>query len=166
MALTGIGIYKLLPKTNCKQCGFPTCLAFAMKVAARAVELSLCPDVTEEAKQALEAASRPPIRLVVIGSGDRKIEVGNEVVMFRHEKTFYHPPGLMVRVSDTAPAEEVGKLVDEVSSYSVERVGLQLQLNGFAIENKSGDATTFTNCVELVQSKTDLPLVLMSQAGL
>ncbi len=164
MALTGVEIYKLLPKTNCKKCGFPTCLAFAMKVAAKSVELALCPDITEEAKQALESAARPPIRLVTVGATDRKIEVGNEVVMFRHDKTFYHPPGLMVRVQDNAPAEEIGKLVDEVASYSVERVGMQLQLDGFAIDNKSGDASTFANCVEQVQSKANLPLVLMSQS--
>ena len=47
MALTGIEIYKFLPKTNCKECGFPTCLAFAMKLAAKGVELSLCPYVAE-----------------------------------------------------------------------------------------------------------------------
>ena len=163
MALTGIEIYKHLPKTNCKECGFPTCLAFAMKLAAKAVELSLCPYVSEEAKQALEAASRPPIRLVTIGAGERKIEVGNEVVMFRHEKTFYHPPGFVVRVKDSEPADAVAKLVAEVAGYSVERVGLELKMDGFAIENKSKDGGSFVKCVELVSSKTDLPLVLMSQ---
>ena len=101
MALTGIEIYKHLPKTNCKECGFPTCLAFAMKLAQKGVELSACPYVTDEAKEALEAAARPPIRLVTIGGDGRKIEVGNEVLMFRHEKTFYHQPGIVVRVKDT-----------------------------------------------------------------
>ncbi len=47
MALSGIQIYKLLPQTNCKECGFPTCLAFAMKLAAKQVELSACPYVSE-----------------------------------------------------------------------------------------------------------------------
>jgi len=162
MALTGIQIYKFLPKTNCKECGFPTCLAFAMKLAAKGVELSLCPYVSEESKQALEAASRPPIRLITIGSGDKKIEVGNEVVMFRHEKTFYHPPGIVVRLKDNQPAAALAKLVDGVASYSVERVGLELSLNGFAIENDSKDGGNFVKCVELVKSKADLPLVLMS----
>ena len=162
MALTGIEIYKFLPKTNCKECGFPTCLAFAMKLAAKAVELSLCPYVSEEASQALEAASRPPIRLVTVGTGDRKIEVGNEVVMFRHEKTFYRPPGFVVQIKDTDSADEIAKLVGEVTSYSVERVGLELKLDGFAIENASNNGENFVRCVELVKSKTDLPLVLMS----
>jgi acetyl-CoA decarbonylase/synthase complex subunit gamma len=162
MALSGIEIYKHLPKTNCKECGFPTCLAFAMKLAAKAVELSLCPYVSEEGKQALEAASKPPIRLVTVGAGERKIEVGNEVVMFRHEKTFYHPPGLVVRIKDSEPADAVANLVDEVTGYSVERVGLELKVDGFAIENVSKNGGNFVNCVEQVSSKTDLPLVLMS----
>ena len=163
MALTGIEIYKHLPKTNCKECGFPTCLAFAMKLAAKGVELSLCPYVSDEAKQALDAASRPPIRLVTIGAGDRKIEVGNEVVMFRHEKTFYHPPGFVVRVKDSDPDNDVAKLVAEVAGYNVERVGLELKMDGFAIENESKDGGSFVKCVEQVSSKTDLPLVLISQ---
>jgi len=163
MALTGIEIYKHLPKTNCKKCGFPTCLAFAMKLAAKSVELSLCPDVSEEAKQALEAAAKPPIRLVTVGAGEKAFEVGNEVVMFRHEKTFYHAPGLMLQLKDTDPAEQTANQVAEAASYSVERVGIEMTLNGFAIKNESADAATFAKCVELVKSKTDLPLVLMSQ---
>ena len=70
MALSGLEIYKLLPKTNCKDCGFPTCLAFAMKVATKQVGLEKCPHVTAAAAAALESASRPPIQLVVIGAGD------------------------------------------------------------------------------------------------
>jgi len=163
MALTGVEIYKYLPKTNCKECGFPTCLAFAMKLAAKAVELSLCPYVSEEAKQALEAASKPPIRLVTIGAGERKIEVGNEVVMFRHEKTFYHPPGIVLRVKDNDSADDISRLVDDVAGYSVERVGLELKMDGFAIENATKDGGSFAKCVELVSSKTDLPLILMSE---
>ena len=69
MALTGLDIYKLLPKTNCKECGFPTCLAFAMKLAQKGTELSKCPYVSEASKAALDAASAPPIRLVTVGTG-------------------------------------------------------------------------------------------------
>ena len=44
MGLTGIQIFKLLPKTNCGECGSPTCLAFAMALAAGKAELEKCPD--------------------------------------------------------------------------------------------------------------------------
>ncbi|MCL5256268.1 MAG: acetyl-CoA decarbonylase/synthase complex subunit gamma [Chloroflexi bacterium] len=163
MALSGLEIYKNLPKTNCKECGFPTCLAFAMKLAAKGVELSACPYVSEAAKQALEAAAAPPIRLVTIGADSRKIEVGNEVVLFRHEKTFYHQPGIVVRVKDTEPADQIAKTAKEVGGYSVERVGLQLTLDGIAIENTSGDPAKFAAAVKAVKDTATVPLILMSQ---
>jgi len=162
MALTGVQIYKFLPKTNCKECGFPTCLAFAMKLAAGGVELALCPYVSDEGKSALAAAAKPPIRLVTVGAGEKKIEVGNETVLFRHEKTFVHPAGIVVKVKDTASADEVAKTVKDVSGYSVDRVGITFGLDGIAIQNESGDAAAFTKCVEAVGSQTDLPLILMS----
>ena len=90
MALTGLEIYKQLPKTNCKKCGFPTCLAFAMQLAQKKVALDKCPDVTEDGKAALAGASAPPMKLVAVGVADNKIEVGNETVLFRHEESFYH----------------------------------------------------------------------------
>ena len=110
----------------------------------------------------MEAASKPPIRLVTIGAGEKKIEVGNETVMFRHEKTFVHPTALVVKIKDTTPADEAAKTVQDACSYSVDRVGMTFGLDGFAIQNDSGDAATFAKCVETVSSKTELPLILMA----
>ena len=70
MGLTGIAIFKLLPKTNCGDCGVPTCLAFAMNLAAAKAELSACPHVSDAAKELLAADSAPPIRPLTIGVGD------------------------------------------------------------------------------------------------
>jgi acetyl-CoA decarbonylase/synthase complex subunit gamma len=162
MGLSGLAIYKLLPKTNCKECGFPTCLAFAMKLSQKQVELSACPHVSEEAKTALAAASAPPIRLITVGAGDNKVEVGNETVMFRHEKTFYHQPGVFVRVKDTQPLAEVEEVVAQVDGYSVERVGMTLSLSGIAVESASGQAENFAACVESARGKTQRPLILMA----
>ncbi|MCL4535579.1 MAG: acetyl-CoA decarbonylase/synthase complex subunit gamma [Bacteroidetes bacterium] len=162
MALTGLQIYKLLPKTNCKECGVPTCLAFAMKLATKSAELSACPYVTEEAKNELEAASAPPVRLVSIGADGRKIEVGNETVLYRHDKTFYHQPGLVVRVKDTQSADEIKAVADAVCGYCVERVGLSLNVDGVAIENASGDTSAFAKAIEVVGSNANVALVLMS----
>ena len=163
MALTGLQIYKLLPKTNCRECGFPTCLAFAMKLAAKQVELISCPYVSEEAQAQLAAAAAPPIRLITISSDDRKVSVGNEVVLFRHEKTFYHPPALLVRVKDTQPLEEVEETVAQVAGYTVEYVGIPLYMDGLAVEAASGDASTFARCVAAVRETADLPLVLIAR---
>ena len=84
MALSGLDIYKLLPKTNCKDCGFSTCLAFAMALAQKKSSLDKCPHVSVESRQSLESASQPPVKLVTIGAGEGRVEIGNETVMYRH----------------------------------------------------------------------------------
>ena len=162
MGLSGLAIYKLLPKTNCKECGFPTCLAFAMKLAARQVELSACPYVSEEAKAALDAASAPPIRLITVGTDTRKVEVGNETVLFRHEKTFYHQPGFFFRLGDDEPAEAAQKKLEEIARYRVERVGISLGADGVAIQNKGGDAAVLAERVRQAIA-LGLPVILMGE---
>ncbi len=156
MALKALDIYKLLPKTNCKDCSCPTCLAFAMKLAQKQAALDECPHVSEESKSELEGSSAPPVRLITVGRGDSKLEIGNETVMFRHEETFYHPPGIGVIVSDedTSKIEVVGKL-DFV------RVGQQLKVNVIAIENTSGQADTFAAAAEAAAA-LDIAIVLMA----
>jgi acetyl-CoA decarbonylase/synthase complex subunit gamma len=162
MALSGLQIYKLLPKTNCKDCGYPTCLAFAMKLAAKQASLDDCPHVSDEAREALAAASAPPIRMVKLGSGEHEFQVGNETVMFRHEKTFFNPPGMALRVKDTEDADAIAEKVQQVSEYCVERVGIDMGYDAIAIENASGDPDTFAEAVKATRAKTSLPFVLMS----
>jgi acetyl-CoA decarbonylase/synthase complex subunit gamma len=165
--MSGLEIYKLLPggvkpphpKANCKECGFPTCLAFAMKLAAKQADLSTCPYVSAEARATLAAAAAPPIRLVTLGTGEAKLEVGNETAMFRHEKTFYHAPGLFLRVRDT---DDIEAKVGPAMAYSVERVGMQLGMSGVALENTSGSPETFAAAVKRVRALTAKPLILMS----
>lgn len=163
MALTGLQIYKLLPMTNCRECGYPTCLAFAMKLAAKQAELSACPYVSEQAKAQLEAASQPPVRLITLSRDGRKLEVGNEIVLYRHEKTFYHQPGLFVRVKDTQPLAEVEKTAEFIEAFNVDYVGLRLHYDGMAVEAASGNAASFSACVKAVLAKTKYPLILIAQ---
>jgi acetyl-CoA decarbonylase/synthase complex subunit gamma len=162
MALSGIQIYKLLPKTNCKDCGFPTCLAFAMKLAAKQVELSLCPHVSEESKNELEESATPPVRLVTLKSDGYEVKAGNEVVLFRHEKTFYHKPGIFIRVSDDLSDEEVSERITRLEGFHVNYVGIDLTIDGFAIESQSGNATAFANTISAVRTSTKKPVILIS----
>lgn len=154
MALSGIQIYKLLPQTNCKECGFPTCLAFAMKLAAKQVELSACPYVTDENKAQLAESSAPPIRLVTLKGAAGEVKAGNEVVMYRHEKTFYNKPGLFIRVKSAAG-------VAEADAYKVNYVGMDFTVDGFAVEADSPAAMTDT--VKAVRAATKRPLILLSK---
>lgn len=155
MALSGIQIYKLLPQTNCKECGFPTCLAFAMKLAAKQVELSACPYVTDESKKQLAESAAPPIRLITLRANGAEFKVGNEVVMFRHEKTFYNKPGLFLRVKASDP--EIAKRVAMADAYTVNYVGMDFTLDGFAIE-ADGDLPA---AVKAVREVTKRPLMLI-----
>jgi len=91
MAMTGLQIFKLLPKTNCGECGVPTCMAFAMKLAAKNAELAACPYASEEAIKTVGAASKPPIRLVKIGPPEREVLIGNETVMFATTRPLFIP---------------------------------------------------------------------------
>lgn len=163
MALTGIQIYKLLPKTNCKECGFPTCLAFAMKLAAKQVELSDCPYVSEESKTQLAESAAPPIRLVTLKSNGYEAKAGNEVVLFRHEKTFYHQPGIFLRVLDTESETEIKEKVEAADHYKVNYVGIDLSIDGFAVASVSGDAANFASVIKAVRQVSQRPLVLMSR---
>ncbi len=165
MPLTGLEIYKLLPQTNCKQCGFPTCLAFAMKLAAKQAELKQCPTVTEASKAKLEAAASPPIRLVTVTGAGTKHEVGNETVLFRHEKTFYHRPGLFVRVKAADGAEGVHAKVAEADAYLVDYVGIKLGVDGFALDGAGATAGQFAEAVAAARATTHKPLILMAEAA-
>ncbi len=163
MALSGLEIYKLLPKTNCKDCGFPTCLAFAMKLAVKQIELSVCPHVSPDSKAKLAEASEPPVRLISLKANGNEVKVGNEVVLFRHEKTFYNKPGLFIRVRDDEPAEQIKAKVASADSYKVTYVGRELTLDGFAVEAVKSDPDSFVAAVGAVREASQRPLILISR---
>lgn len=164
MGLTGIQIFKMLPKTNCKECGQPTCLAFAMALAAGKAELAKCPYVSDEAKAVLAEASAPPIRPVKIGNDERGFTIGGETCMFRHEKTFVNKPGFAIYVSDAMSEEEIDQKIDNFMKYRYERVGVLLKADMFAVKNESGDADKFKALVDKINGKTDATFTLMSDS--
>ena len=164
MALKALDIYKLLPKKNCKECGDPTCLTFAMKLAGGKADVDLCPYLNEEAKSVLGASTRPPIRLVKVGVGVRSFKIGEEFVLYRHDKTFYHPPGIVFRVLDTMTDAEIIAITERVRDETFTRVGSDLRFNGIAIENVSGSPETFAKAVATVERvEAHLPPVLITK---
>jgi len=162
MPLTGIEIFKLLPKTNCGDCGVPTCLAFAMNLASGKVELSACPHVSEESKEKLAEASAPPILPVTIGVGDRAVKIGGETVMFRHEKRFENPPGIAILIKDTMDDAEVDARLQKCKTLQYERVGLSLRPELVAVKSESGDPQKFEGVVGKVAQGNDGGIILMS----
>jgi len=162
MALTGIEIFKLLAKTNCKECGLPTCLAFAMALASGKAELDSCPYVSDEVREKLAEASAPPIRPVKIAMKEGVKTVGGETVMFRHEKTFFNPT-LIAGLVTTAQADgDVDKKLDTFMKLQYDRVGLLLRPELIAVLDANGDAGKFAALVKKVMDKTDAGLILCS----
>ncbi|MBM4448271.1 MAG: acetyl-CoA decarbonylase/synthase complex subunit gamma [Chloroflexi bacterium] len=162
MPLTGIEIFKLLPKTNCGDCGVPTCLAFAMQLASGKAVLSACPHVSEESKAKLAEASAPPILPVTIGAGARALKIGGETVMFRHEKRFENPPGIAILIKDNMDNAEVSARLQKCQALQYERVGLTLRPELVAVKGESGNPQKFAGVVGKVAQGSDCSLLLMS----
>ncbi len=164
MALTGMQIFKLLPKTNCGECGVPTCLAFAMNLAAGKAELDSCPYVSEEAREQLSEASAPPIRPVSIGAGVRVFKVGGETVMFRHEKTFYNPPGIAAVITSDMALKDIDRKLKEWNALQYERVGLNLRPELVALKDVNGNADSFKTAAEKIARESEFNLILMTES--
>ncbi len=161
MALTGLQIQKLLPKTNCKECGSNTCMAFAMKLAAKKADISECPYASEEAKQVLQAAVQPPVKCIALGP-DKALQLGDETVLYRHEKTFFHQTLLAVNINDTTLDEQVGRTLAEVRDYELQRVGETLVVDMVAVTHRAANPDRFVALAQQAWSVTRKPLVLRS----
>ena len=121
MALKGIDIFKLTPKKNCKECGCPTCMAFAMKAAAGALPISRCPHLSPEALETLAEATAPPMKTIEVGTGDAAFRLGGETVLFRHEKTLVNRPRFAVALASDDP--DVDAKLDAAGLVDYERIG-------------------------------------------
>jgi acetyl-CoA decarbonylase/synthase complex subunit gamma len=161
MALTALDIYKKLPRTNCKKCGFPTCMALAMQVAAKQKALTDCPDLADDVMNELSDASSPPMKLVKIGNNDKQFELGQETVMFRHEEKFHHPTAIAVKISSSLSNEDVLKRVELINNSVFERVGEKLKIQFCAVE--VDEVQNPTDRVRQVAEKSNLPLILMGK---
>ncbi len=163
MALTGIQIFKLLPQTNCKECGVPTCLAFAMNLASGKAELDACPYVSDEAKEQLAEASAPPIRPVALGKGVREVKTGGETVLYRHEKTFYNQTPIGAMVSSDIAASDLETKLKMWNAFQFERVGFNLRPELVALKDANGDKDAFAATAKTIAETSEFNLVLMSE---
>ncbi len=162
MALTGIQIFKLLPQTNCKECGAPTCLAFAMNLASGKAELDSCPYVSDEAREQLAEASAPPILPVKIGKGVRERTIGGETVLYRHEKTFYNPTILAATVASDISDDELKQKLTVWNAFQFERVGFNLRPELIVVDDANGDKDAFAKVAKTIAETSEFNLILKS----
>ena len=164
MPIAGSQIVKMLPgRRPCKDCGFPTCFAFAMKLASGGTTVDKCPYLSEEVKANLLDALAPPIKLVTIGSGESAVKIGNEEVIYRHEKTFVHPPGIALVISDKEDDARVEDKIRKIREFQFPWVGVNLKADLLALHFESGNKDKFLALVKKVYDSTDLGMVLISE---
>jgi acetyl-CoA decarbonylase/synthase, CODH/ACS complex subunit gamma len=157
---SGLEIYKLLPRTNCKKCGYPTCLAFAMALATKKIELAACPDVSETTKAALSQEARPPISTVTFGGEARRVTCGGETALFRHEKTFYHPTCMAITIPAASSPEAIRERCEKISRLQFDRVGELVSVDAVVVQSDGGQPERFSQAVAQVAASLDLALIL------
>ena len=162
--LSPIEVYKLLPGTNCKECGETNCMAFAAKLVTREATLQLCLPLLEPDYQAafdkLWALLKPPVRAVKVGVGDNKVTLGGEYVVYRHEFTYFNPTAIALDVSDEMPEEEFVSRIKAAQDFEYNYIGMKLKLDMIAVRSTSNDPATFEDAVKKASETSDLPLML------
>jgi acetyl-CoA decarbonylase/synthase complex subunit gamma len=164
--LSPIDVYKLLPKTNCKECGEENCLAFATKLVNREVTLEKCKPLLakmqEKAYKQLKEMLKPAIREVSVGVGDKAVKLGGKLVMYRHEFTYTNPTAIAIDVTDEMPDEMILDRVKRTDGFNFEYIGQTLRLDMVAVRSTSNDPDKFAAAVRKVAENTSLPMILCS----
>jgi len=174
--LSPIDVYKLLPKTNCKECGQDNCMAFATKIVNREIEIDSCKPLLkpENAKNyaKLKDLLKPAVKEITVGVGDKAKKIGGKLVMYRHEFTYKNPTAIAIDVTDEMPENEVVTRVQKAENFSFEYIGNTLRLDMVAVRCTSEDPDKFKSCVKKVSESTKLPMILctlnptIAEAGL
>ena len=160
-----LDVYALLDKSNCKECGYDTCMAFATDILERKVRVQDCTHLMQDPKQAknrnkLIEITTPPQKPVRIGAGEREIVVGGEEVLMRHQLTYYNETAIFVEVSDDLAESDLVDTVKYLSDLTIERIGDVLKINGIALRCISGDADKFKAAAKKVVEASNLPIML------
>ena len=158
MALKGLDIFKLTPKTNCKECGNPTCMAFAMKVAQGAIPIEKCPHMSAEALATLSEATAPPMKSLKVGTGAAEHTLGGETVLHRHEKTFVSENLFAVSVS----ADSIDAKLPEIEKVDYERIGERMYVEALNLEYTDKDS--YVQLVEKAKGKDRLLILDVKDA--
>lgn len=161
-----LDIYPFLPKTNCGKCEPKVCMAFAAKLAERAISLDECPEIFESKYERnlekLKGLLKPPVKEVTVGVGDNQVKIGGEIVLRRHEYRYMNPPPIAVSIDDEMPEEEILKRVEGIEKFRYSYIGKELKLDAIAIRSTSGDPAKFERAVKRVADASEKPLVLWS----
>lgn len=161
MALKALDIFKLTPKKNCKDCGFPTCMAFCMKVASGACEIEKCPHMSQEALDKLSEATAPLMKTLKIGTGKSQYDLGGETVLFRHEKTLVNRNRFAVEFCDYMSEEEINKKLNNIKAVNYIRIGEEMKVEIAALRYSSNKEAYINLINKVIQQNLSLAYIII-----
>jgi len=164
---TLLTVYKLLPQTNCGECGEVNCMTFASDLLERKKRVEDCPPLVKDAKYKAQAAKlveliAPPVREITLGVGERAVKIGGKQVMYRHDLTYHNPTAIAIDVSDRLSDAEIVERVNRAEKFQFTHIGESLRLDAIAVKAASGDPQRFAQVVATVAKNSSLPLILCS----
>ena len=135
MEMTGLQIFKYLPAakkeehSNCKQCGCPTCMAFALKLAKQNINIKKCPYISQELEEKYLHSVKHAQKTISIGD----LKIGGENVLFRHEKTFINRAPLAVIVDCNSVHYQ--EQIKRINEFEIKRVNENLKVDLIILKN-------------------------------
>ena len=150
--VTAMDVYKLLPQTNCEDCGEASCMAFATKLSEKEADLTLCTELSDKKFKKLDDLLAPAVKEIIIGKDEKAKIIGGDEVLYRYEESYYNQTVLAVDVPDDLDDSDFENRVKEIEDLEFERTGELLKLDAIALRNKSGDPEKFANCAKKLKS--------------
>lgn len=123
--LSGLQVFKYLPAAkklpqgNCKKCGAPTCMAFALKLAKNQTQIELCPYAPDELKEIFTESMKKPQEEVLLGH-KKQVLIGGENVLFRHDKTFVNKTAIAIVLDVSTPDWETK--LKRITDFEITRI--------------------------------------------
>ncbi len=143
MNLTGMQIFKYLPGakkaegTNCKKCGCPTCMAYALKLAKKQADIEKCPHIPAELKEKFAESSKVQQHEIKLS---QTLITGGENVMYRHDKTFVHPTVAAIELD--SDDKDFDKKLDKIAAYEIERIGEKFKIDAIYLTGQNIETAT------------------------
>lgn len=139
MEMTGLQIFKFLPAakkeehSNCKECGCPTCMAFALKLAKKNIDIEKCPYIKDELKEKYAHSVKHAQETVEFCG----LKIGGENVLYRHEKTFINRTVFAVLV-DCANSDYLSK-IKRINAFEIKGVNENFKVDLIILKNFNGE---------------------------
>ncbi len=164
--ISPIEVYKILPRTNCKECGEENCMAFTTKLVNKEIRLDQCTPLLDEKNKSaylkLWKMLKPQVKEVSIGTGDRTVKIGGKDVLYRHELTYVNPTAIALDVTDSMNEEEFKERLQNIENFYFSYIGHDLTLDMVAIRSTSNDPQKFQSMIKIFAETSSLPAILCS----